>query len=388
MTNRNAGGLLLIVILAALLAVLIWFMLSYEELPVTAPSSSGVGSSSSAAPTVSTSLPPSSTDAPFTTGSSFTVPASSASTSTSDPPASSAVRTDALHTDPAKTSSYFVLSSSTSASSTAASSTSAHSSAAPTVPASSSAPVTTQSHLSFEASLGYNEQSASLYAQYAAAHPGLDSQTVVKEVNIGLYRPFYTDTEPVDDPNSILVLVNKYHYLPSDYAPKDLVDLKYRHPDRTEKGRVTLRAEAAAAFDKLCEAAMEEGFTILGFSGYRSYSYQQSIYSSYCKSDPQSVVDTYSARAGYSEHQTGLAIDVCTDKYAYNRFGNSPEYQWAKDNIHKYGFIIHYTQTNTDLTGYKNEEWHFRYVGVEAATFMYEHGLVIDEYIALYADNV
>ena len=242
--------------------------------------------------------------------------------------------------------------------------------------------------MSFEASLGYNEKSASLYAEYAKSHPGLDSQTVVKEVNIGLYRPFYTDPEPVDDPSSLLVLVNKYHYLPSDYEPTDLVDLKYRHPDRTSKGRVTLRSEAAAAFDKLCEAAADEGYTILGFSGYRSYSYQQSIYSSYCKSDPQSVVDTYSARAGYSEHQTGLAIDVCTDEYAYNKFGKSPEYQWAKENIHKFGFIIHYTESNKDLTGYKNEEWHFRYVGVEAATFMYEHCLVIDEYIALYADSV
>ena len=376
MKNKNGGGIWLIFILAALLAALIWMMFSFGELPV--PASAGQ-QSSSGEPAVTTAPLPSASDAPFTT----VVPSDAPEPTV---PASTAAQTEPQTSAAPTSSSYFVISSSTPEPTSSAPA----STAVPTAPASSTVPATSRNAtpMSFEASLGYNQQSAALYAQYAASHPGLDSQTVVKEVNIGLYRPFYTDPEPVDDPDSLLVLVNKYHYLPSDYVPSDLVDLKYRHPDRTAPGRVTLRAEAAAAFDRLCEAAAKDGYTILGFSGYRSYSYQQSIYSSYCKSDPQSVVDTYSARAGYSEHQTGLAIDVCTDEYAYNRFGKSPEYQWAKDNIHKFGFIIHYTESNKELTGYKNEEWHFRYVGVESATFMYEHGLVIDEYIALYAENV
>lgn len=340
--KKQSGTAFLVVLLILLMGVLVWMMFSCEELPET----SGT------------------VDAPLTTAPAASAPQTTqtAPAETSTPAASTAEETAApsqTSTVPAQTSQ---------------------------VPATSTAVPAVTDPKTLEASLGYDQALSARYAAYAASHPDLSPQDVVKEVNVGIDRPFYTDVIPVSDPDSLTVLVNKYHVLPEGYAPSDLVPLKYAYPGRA--GSVKMRAEAAAAFDKMCEAAAQEGYTIQGYSGFRSYDYQKMIYNNYCKNDPQEVVDTYSARAGYSEHQTGLAIDVCTDQYAYNRFGRSEEYKWAKDNIHRFGFIIHYTEANRYLTGYKNEEWHFRYVGVELATFMYERGIVIDEYYALYGNNV
>ncbi len=253
----------------------------------------------------------------------------------------------------------------------------------------------------YEVSAGYDADVRSRYESYASLYPSLDAATVVKYVNMGLDRGFYQEAQPIDDPASLTALVNKYNYLPSDYVPSDLVNLKYVDAGREGKyNHPQLRKEAADAFHTLCEEASKEGLVILGFSGYRSYQYQNNLYQTYCKNDPVEVVDTYSARPGYSEHQTGLAIDVCTDTTAYNRFGQTEEYQWALDNIHRFGFIISYPVTDevpgtqahagedpTYLHGYKLEEWHFRYVGVELATDLYENDLLLDEYYALQANK-
>jgi LAS superfamily LD-carboxypeptidase LdcB len=257
------------------------------------------------------------------------------------------------------------------------------------VPLTSTAPQkTTEQQVTldaYEVSLGYDVELRERYESYQQNNPEMDAQTVVKNVNIGIDREFYSTITPIDDPASLQVQVNKYRALPEDYVPSDLVALEHCYPDR--KGSVKLRSDAAAAFELMAEDALKLGYVIRGYSGYRSYSYQNTLYTNYCKSDPVEVVDTYSARPGHSEHQTGLAIDVCTDKYAYNKFGNAPEYQWAKENIHKYGFVISYLEDKNHITGYKTEEWHFRYVGVELAAFLYENNLVLDEYFAMYGDK-
>ena len=144
---------------------------------------------------------------------------------------------------------------------------------------------------------------------------------------------------------------------------------------------IKLETKAKEAFEKLCLDAKELGYKIVGVSGYRSYNTQKIIYNNYLKSDSIKNVDTYSARAGHSEHQTGYAIDVSNNNLPYNKFGSTTEYQWAKDNIHKYGFIIRYTTDNQYITGYKNEPWHFRYVGIEAATYIYNNSITLEEYL-------
>jgi len=177
------------------------------------------------------------------------------------------------------------------------------------------------------------------------------------------------------------VLCNKYNSLPDSYVPSDLVDVTTAN---SAASGLKLRKEAAQAFDKLCAGAKQAGYTILGASGYRSYSTQKSLYNNYVASDGVTKADTYSARAGFSEHQTGLAIDVKNATVAYDSFGTTPEYQWAKGNIQKYGFIIRYLPSTTGITGYMSEEWHFRYVGVDTAQAVYALGITYDEYCARY----
>jgi len=219
------------------------------------------------------------------------------------------------------------------------------------------------------------------YKAYALLHPDYTLENIVTYVNIGLDNPFYSNTKVIQNPEDILVLCNKYNSLPDSYVPSDLVEVTTAN---SAASGLKLRKEAAQAFDKLCEGAKQAGYTILGASGYRSYSTQKSLYNNYAASDGVTNADTYSARPGFSEHQTGLAIDVKNASVVYDSFGTTPEYQWAKENIQKYGFIIRYLPSTIGITGYKSEEWHFRYVGVDTSMAVYALGITYDEYCARY----
>lgn len=209
-----------------------------------------------------------------------------------------------------------------------------------------------------------------------------DLEKCITYVNIGLDKDYYTDYKIVDDASSTLVLVNKYSFLPSDYVPSDLVTLN----SNCSLTNVKLTSEAAKKFEELSADASAIGLSILGMSGYRSYTYQKNLYEKYKKNDPKNV-DTYSARAGASEHQTGLALDVATKTTTYTNFGKTNEYTWLKQNAHKYGFIIRYTKDNTNITGYKSEEWHIRYVGIDVATYIYENNITFDEYYVRFLEK-
>jgi len=219
------------------------------------------------------------------------------------------------------------------------------------------------------------------YKAFSLLHPDYTLENIVTYVNIGLDSPFYTNTKVIQNPDDILVLCNKYNSLPDTYIPSDLVDITAAN---TAASGLKLRKEAAQAFDKLCAGAKEAGYTILAASSYRSYATQKTLYNNYVASDGIAKADTYSARAGFSEHQTGLTLDVKNATVVYDSFGTTPEYQWAKDNIQKYGFIIRYQPSTVSITGYKSEEWHFRYVGVDTATAVYSLGISFDEYCAKY----
>jgi len=238
------------------------------------------------------------------------------------------------------------------------------------------AAVPVYSNMSYYMSSKLNE-----YKAFSLLHPDYTLENIVTYVNIGLDNPFYSNTKVIQNPEDMLVLCNKYNSLPDSYVPSDLVDVTTAN---SAASGLKLRKEAAQAFDKLCAGAKQAGYTILGASGYRSYSTQKSLYNNYVASDGVTKADTYSARAGFSEHQTGLAIDVKNATVAYDSFGTTPEYQWAKGNIQKYGFIIRYLPSTIGITGYKSEEWHFRYVGVDTAQAVYALGITYDEYCARY----
>lgn len=160
------------------------------------------------------------------------------------------------------------------------------------------------------------------------------------------------------------LIVNKTYSLPSTYNPGGL------------------EATCEEWFNKLCAGAAEDGINIYLSSGYRSYEYQSQIYNNYCSIYGQETADTFSARPGSSEHQTGLAIDV---NIIDDSFTGTPEAIWLADHCYEYGFIIRYPQGKQSVTGYKYEPWHIRYVGTDLSYKIHNLGpdATLEEYFGI-----
>lgn len=188
----------------------------------------------------------------------------------------------------------------------------------------------------------------------------------------------------IDDPSSIWVVVDKLRPLnPKNYAAPDLVTTPVDHANPP-----ILRQAAADAVVKMFAAYnAETGNKMQVQSAYRSYDVQVSVYGSYAASEGQAGADTHSARPGYSEHQTGLALDIsalpaqCTLAAC---FADTDQGKWLAANAWKYGFLLRYPNKLTGITGYTFEPWHYRYIGVELATEMHKIGVkTLEEFFDL-----
>lgn len=165
-----------------------------------------------------------------------------------------------------------------------------------------------------------------------------------------------------------ILIASKRYPLPSTFAPGE-------------------SAEAREAFEALAAEAKLSDYELVAFSTYRSFDYQQQLYDRYVSNDGVDAADRYSARPGYSEHQTGLAFDIgelhFEQHFARESFGETPAGQWLAANAHKYGFIMRYPNGKEKITGYMFEPWHFRYVGVDHATKIYEANTTLEEYLGI-----
>lgn len=143
-----------------------------------------------------------------------------------------------------------------------------------------------------------------------------------------------------------------------------------------------LTTEVTQALAELQSAAEIEGMDIWVVSGFRSYETQRQLYNRYVARDGQVEADTFSARPGFSEHQTGLAVDL---NLADTKFAETLEGQWLAANAYKYGFILRYPEGKDEVTGYVFEPWHFRYVGQELAQKLYNNGdwISLEEYFGI-----
>jgi len=171
----------------------------------------------------------------------------------------------------------------------------------------------------------------------------------------------------IDDPASLWVVVNKTRQLnPKNYAPPlSALNLP---------GGGQMRPEAAAALTQLfTDYQAQSGTQLKVVSAYRSYNTQVSTYNGWVSRLGQAQADRQSARPGFSEHQTGLAVDINTG--ADQGFGATPAGRWLAANSYKYGFIVRYPDGLESITGYEYEPWHFRFVGVELATEMHTTGV-------------
>lgn len=186
----------------------------------------------------------------------------------------------------------------------------------------------------------------------------------------------------ITNTDDISILVKTGFILPPDYEPKDLVkpdDI----PVAPDCDHYKLRKEAAQALTKMYNAAKKEGYHLVINSAYRSYKEQQKTYEDYFKRYDEVTAAGLVAYPGTSEHQTGLGVDL-TSQSVVNKerlvFGDTVEYKWCQENAHKFGYILRFEENKSDITGIAHEPWHFRYVGVEVATKIYEKKWTYEEY--------
>ena len=201
-------------------------------------------------------------------------------------------------------------------------------------------------------------------------------------VNIGLNNDFYTNVREIEDPDNLLVIVNKYNKLPDDYRPTDLVsfETKYMISSKTRY----MRKEAHDALVKMIDDINKEGMNLWLNSGFREKSYQNTLFTNSVKNNGMNHALIYSAKMRHSEHETGLAADISSVKGMLDGFEKYKEYTWLTNNAHKYGFIERYPKGKEWITGYAYEPWHYRYVGVEVATKIKEEGITYEEYAVKY----
>ena len=218
----------------------------------------------------------------------------------------------------------------------------------------------------------YKSNNLERYKNYKIKYPELKTRDIVLRVNIGLDNGYYTNTEEVLEFNT-LMLVNKYHYVSDTFTPINLVPV-----EEYSKPNMFLNEECKNAFIKMAREADVNGYKLRAISTYRTLEYQNNLYNNYVKKDGVENADTYSAHPGYSEHHTGLAIDIDNESLSYNNFENTREFTWMMENAHKYGFILRYPKDST-ITGYIYEPWHYRYVGINVATYIKKHNMTFEE---------
>lgn len=224
----------------------------------------------------------------------------------------------------------------------------------------------------------YDETKIERYLNYMN-HETYSYEEIVRVVNTNNDLEYFVDATSASLEDDILILVNKYNKLSSDYVPSDLETISSNYSYWGD-----LRSEANDAFLKMVTDAAKEDLKIINTSPYRSYDHQNRLYTNYVKQDGVEEADTYSARPGYSEHQTGLAVDVVTPTSTLGTFENTKEFTWMKENSYKYGFILRYGKGMQYITGYMYEPWHYRYVGIDAAKIIYEENLTFEEYYYYY----
>ena len=215
------------------------------------------------------------------------------------------------------------------------------------------------------------------YIWWQDQYPYYDLYQIIIEVNqdkdlllTKTYADFYQDAKPATNINTIDVLVNKQHYLPSDYQPV------------LNNG---LQKDCYDAIQELLLVAKTHCYFFDIKSKYRSYDYQKWLYSYYQQISDDA--DRISCKPGFSEHQTGLVVDLSPQGKEINAIVDYEGYAWLAENAHSFGFILRYPENKDMLTGIQYEPWHFRYVGKEIASIIYKSQWTLEEYHELCKDK-
>lgn len=230
----------------------------------------------------------------------------------------------------------------------------------------------------------YLNKNLDKYLEYHQEYVGYDTTTVVRTINThNDYRKYGYEID-TDISKDNLLMVNKYYHLSDTYEPDDLVIVNNKYYYGTNH---KLRKDAYNAFINMWNAAYNAGIYLIMNSSYRTYESQVKVYDDYKNTKGTSYADKIAARPGYSEHQTGLALDIFSkDNTTTANFKGSPAHLWLQQNAHYYGFIERYQEGKEDITGFAAEAWHYRYVGVNAATYIYNNDITFEEYYAYFVE--
>lgn len=217
-----------------------------------------------------------------------------------------------------------------------------------------------------------------LYDRYVnySNETGEDEETTVIYINLDLDKAPYEEATEVKE-FSTEMLINKHFYVGEKFEPDDLVKIDKKYASEED---MKLNRTAYNAFLEMNNAASKEKLGLVINSAYRSYKDQEDITNLYLNSYGQNYVDKFVAKPGFSEHQTGLCFDVGST--TTNVFARSKEYTWMEENAYKYGFIQRFTPEFEDITGFRTEAWHFRYVGKKAAKEIHDENMSYEEYYA------
>lgn len=224
------------------------------------------------------------------------------------------------------------------------------------------------------------------YIEYKSKNKKKSYSDVIAIVNVRANKDWYDNkiVRETDLSKGNLILVNKFNYLNNSFVPNEIVDVDINYAYQNNKAS----KEVNDAYVLMAKDAKKDNIILLVNSSYRTYERQEEIYKEFYYSKGISYADKYAARAGYSEHQTGLALDIFTSgRSTTSDFDQSEAFKWLTNNAHKYGFILRYPKDKEYLTGYSYESWHYRYLGVDTATKVYNSGLTYDEYYAYYLDK-
>ena len=192
-----------------------------------------------------------------------------------------------------------------------------------------------------------------------------------------------------DDESLFYKLVDKNFLLIVDWSGEDRQGMLYNFFNNRLQSMLGVQLvvsedEVYQKYISMYNAAKKEDLYLIITSAYRDYNFQDQLWNQYAKSQGEEWADSVAARAGHSEHQTGLTLDIVTYNSNMNEFENTDEFKWLQKHAHEYGFIMRYPKDKEDITGYDYESWHYRYVGVETATKIHELGITYDEYYAYY----
>ncbi len=217
------------------------------------------------------------------------------------------------------------------------------------------------------------------YIEYYNKNKDKDLRSIVEIINTNRNKEYYTETYDTDISKGYLLITNKYYHLNETYTPNNLVAFSTTYA-WGDKGSKQVTQDTYDAYMNMWKASHENGYYLMVSSAYRDYNKQVSVYDEYKTKSGEKYADSIAARPGFSEHQTGYALDIFEKGYTQKTFETSDSYKWLQDNAHKFGFIERYPKDKENITGFTYESWHYRYIGVEAATYIHDNHITFDEY--------